>query len=124
MPQKYRKVISVPQRESHTYVTDLLNQYYLAMKKALINTSSGSIEQKKLIEADIRIIELLEKIKFCNAITRKGTYCKRKPVIGKSRCRLHGGLSTGPKTEEGRKRVAQASQLRMKEYWREKKERV
>jgi len=28
---------------------------------------------------------------------------------GKRRCRLHGGLSTGPKTAEGRARIAAAS---------------
>ncbi|MDA0990572.1 MAG: HGGxSTG domain-containing protein [Verrucomicrobia bacterium] len=34
----------------------------------------------------------------CGARTRSGTPCKRFPVPGKRRCRMHGGLSTGPKT--------------------------
>lgn len=31
----------------------------------------------------------------CGARTRSGAPCKRAPVEGKSRCRLHGGASTG-----------------------------
>ncbi len=30
------------------------------------------------------------------------------PAMPNGRCRLHGGLSTGPKTEEGRRRIAKA----------------
>lgn len=30
------------------------------------------------------------------------------PAMANGRCRLHGGLSTGPKTEEGRRRIAKA----------------
>ncbi len=33
---------------------------------------------------------------FCNARTRSGRRCRRYPLAGKRRCRLHGGLSTGP----------------------------
>lgn len=32
--------------------------------------------------------------------------CRRPPIKGKKRCRLHGGLSTGPKTAEGKARIA------------------
>lgn len=39
----------------------------------------------------------------CGAKTRKGTPCKS-PAMKNGRCRLHGGLSTGPKTPEGRAR--------------------
>src|SRR5215213_12028476 len=33
-----------------------------------------------------------------------------RPVNG--RCRMHGGLSTGPKTEEGRRRIAESNRTR------------
>lgn len=33
---------------------------------------------------------------FCNARTRSGGSCRRHALSGKRRCRLHGGLSTGP----------------------------
>jgi hypothetical protein len=38
----------------------------------------------------------------CNAKTTKGTLCKLYPSTGKTRCRLHGGASTGPKSLEGK----------------------
>ena len=45
---------------------------------------------------------------YCGAKTRAGTPCKRKDIYWPSgRCRLHGGLSTGPKTEAGKKKSAQ-----------------
>jgi hypothetical protein len=34
--------------------------------------------------------------------------CKAPALKGKTKCRFHGGASTGPKTEEGRKRCAEA----------------
>lgn len=42
----------------------------------------------------------------CGATTRAGTPCKRRDIYASGRCRLHGGLSTGPKTPEGKARVA------------------
>ena len=43
----------------------------------------------------------------CGAKTRRGTPCKRRDLYGLSaRCRLHGGLSTGPRTPEGKRRAA------------------
>ena len=41
---------------------------------------------------------------LCGAKTRKGLPCVRRVVEGNSRCPNHGGLSTGPKTAEGRAR--------------------
>jgi glucans biosynthesis protein len=31
----------------------------------------------------------------CGAKTRTGSFCRRPPVQGRKRCRLHGGLSPG-----------------------------
>ncbi len=42
----------------------------------------------------------------CGAKTRAGTPCKRAVVSGKARCPLHGGRSTGPRTEAGRTKIA------------------
>ena len=43
----------------------------------------------------------------CGARTRCGGAC-RQPAMANGRCRLHGGLSTGPRTPEGRARCARA----------------
>jgi hypothetical protein len=51
-----------------------------------------------------------KKIK-CGARTRRGTPCQCKAIRtkrGAMRCRLHGGLSTGPRTAEGRARISEA----------------
>ena len=39
---------------------------------------------------------------ICGAKTRTGRPCKRRTVRGNRRCPNHGGLSTGPKTAEGK----------------------
>ena len=44
----------------------------------------------------------------CRAKTRKGTPCQNPVVTGRNRCRMHGGKSTGPRTAEGKARVAAA----------------
>lgn len=41
---------------------------------------------------------------ICGAKTRAGTPCKRRDIQSNTRCKLHGGMSTGPKTLEGKKR--------------------
>lgn len=42
----------------------------------------------------------------CGAKTRAGTPCKRRNLCDNGRCKLHGGMSTGPKTEKGKQRSA------------------
>jgi hypothetical protein len=56
---------------------------------------------------------------ICAARTKRhnGRPCLAQPVKGKQRCKYHGGLSTGPKTPEGRERCRQAA-LRMWAKWR------
>lgn len=44
----------------------------------------------------------------CGTKTRSGKPCKKPALRGKARCQLHGGLSTGPRTEAGRARIAAA----------------
>ena len=47
------------------------------------------------------------KVPRCGAKNRRGTGCQC-PAMPNGRCRLHGGLSTGPKTPEGIERIKQA----------------
>jgi hypothetical protein len=58
----------------------------------------------------------------CGAKTRSGVPCAKFPVEGKRRCRLHGGLSTGPKTPEGRAAILAANTKHGRyKNWREKR---
>ena len=58
----------------------------------------------------------------CGAKTRRGTGCQRPANKKNDRCRLHGGASTGPRTEEGRKLISQAN-LRHGKFTKEKLEK-
>ena len=49
----------------------------------------------------------LSKAARCGANTRRRTPC-RCPAMANGRCRLHGGLSSGPRTEEGIERIRRA----------------
>lgn len=42
----------------------------------------------------------------CGARTRAGTPCKRRDLYRSGRCKLHGGLSTGPRPAKGKRRSA------------------
>jgi hypothetical protein len=44
----------------------------------------------------------------CGAKNRAGKPCKKAPVKGRTRCRNHGGKSTGPTTAEGKAASMQA----------------
>jgi hypothetical protein len=49
----------------------------------------------------------------CQAYARStGHPCKAK-ALANGRCKNHGGMSTGPKTPEGRQAIAQATRQRM-----------
>ncbi len=43
----------------------------------------------------------------CGATTKAGTPCKMTSVYTCGRCKLHGGMSTGPKSEAGRRQSAE-----------------
>lgn len=57
----------------------------------------------------------------CGARTRTGKPCQAQALRNKhgkpGRCRIHGGLSTGPKTPEGRATISQLARQAMQERW-------
>lgn len=48
----------------------------------------------------------------CGARTRAGGKCCAPVTTGKKRCRMHGGLSTGPTSPAGRQAVAESNRRR------------
>jgi hypothetical protein len=62
----------------------------------------GDIHQRPKIEP---LPDELKSLR-CSAKTRTGTPCKQKAIFINGRCKWHGGLSSGPKTAEGKKRSA------------------
>ena len=58
----------------------------------------------------------------CGAKTRSGGPCAKFAMEGKRRCRLHGGLSTGPKTAVGRAAISAANTKHGRyKNWRERR---
>jgi len=48
----------------------------------------------------------------CGAKTRKGTACKLRLIYSSDRCKFHGGLSTGARTVDGKKKVAKTKLMK------------
>lgn len=82
--------------------------------------------------AVLRSVALIERINWrathgrdrprCGAHARStGKPCTAPVVPGRTRCKLHGGKSTGPRTPEGRLRIAEASRARMLAHWSREK---
>lgn len=73
---------------------------------------------KKWVEAEIARLAALEAERektrrvMCGAMTRKGSPCRNMSEPGRTRCKFHGGKSTGPRTVEGRARIAEAQRRR------------
>ena len=76
------------------------------MQEELLNTAGGKITCRR-----------------CNAMSKRTRLqCGAPAVHGKSKCKTHGGFSTGPRTAEGLARCAQAKTIHGHET-REKRER-
>ncbi|WP_018689623.1 HGGxSTG domain-containing protein [Ahrensia kielensis] len=93
---------------------------YIQPEKTILNMLCNLCEVKPCIELHKLASDALAAEKKlpvraeCSAKTRAGTPCKLKALLGKNRCRLHGGLSTGPKTPEGKMRISEAQKRRWK----------
>ena len=63
----------------------------------------------KYIEKYVTLFGLDTPAPRCQAQSKRSKQqCRKAAIKGKKVCRLHGGLSTGPRTSEGRKRCAAA----------------
>ena len=61
----------------------------------------------------------------CNAKSKRtGVQCRAPAATGKTKCRFHGGASTGPKTDLGRKRCAEAKTIHGRETRKARTERA
>jgi len=60
-------------------------------------------------EKFIKLEGLNHTVPRCQALSKRSQeQCRKAAVRGKAVCRMHGARSTGPKSEEGRKRCAKA----------------
>ena len=94
-----------------------------------------SISKLTLNEAPTRCILMSNKFTYviaaghitcnqCQAMSKRSRQrCKAPAMKGKAVCRTHGGLSTGPRTEAGRKRCAQSKTIHGRETRKARTER-
>jgi len=76
-----------------------------------LNSNSVTGHPMKLVIAGGRIVCLR-----CNAMSKRTRVrCGGPAVKGKTKCRFHGGLSTGPVTKQGKQRCAQAKTIHGRE---------
>ena len=57
----------------------------------------------------------------CEALTRRGSLCKRPGNKKNGRCKFHGGYSTGPKTKDGIDKLI-ASKIKHGRFTKEKRD--
>ena len=88
-----------------THVCDIR----LARCRCWVNRINPLPQVTKIMYEHNPMEEPTTKPRRCGAKTRSGAPCAKYPIAGKRRCRLHGGASTGPKTAEGRARIAAAN---------------
>jgi len=61
----------------------------------------------------------------CQAKSKRSKQqCRKASMTGKNVCRVHGGLSTGPQTEQGRKRCAAAKTVHGNEIRKQREMRA
>jgi len=78
--------------------------------RAAIDTAAarvdGLLARMVAIRAELHSLDVRDG--RCHARCRDGHACRAPVVRGRRRCKLHGGLSTGPRTPEGRERALAA----------------
>ena len=83
-------------------------------REALDAMARRARERARGLRAEVAALAVelatLDRVGRCGARCRSkgGAPCKAPRVKGKRRCKLHGGLSTGPRTAEGRARALEA----------------
>ncbi|QNI20422.1 hypothetical protein [Bacillus phage 1_ICo-2020] len=87
-----KRLISKIRKDVHKTVEEINNMQYDKSRKDKITPHVKNEFKKHTI--------------ICGAVqSATGKICSKPPVEGAARCAQHGGLATGPKTEEGKKRA-------------------
>ena len=79
-------------------------------------TERRTMEQARAAAEKREAQRLIRLRVLCGAMNRKGQPCRLKSEPSRRRCKFHGGRSTGPKTPEGRARIAEAQRRRWAAY--------
>jgi hypothetical protein len=76
---------------------------YIALK---IKTHLTLADKERIAKLNVSVDDFIrDKFKKCQATTRLGKPCQKRALNNRTRCWIHGGKSTGPKSEEGKKKA-------------------
>lgn len=78
--------------------------------KALPAAQKAEDMQSRALRREVKLRQV------CGAKNRKGKPCRNMSEPERKRCRFHGGKSTGPRTEEGKARIAAAQRAKWASY--------
>ena len=99
------------------YIDERMREHEERIRLRELNRAAREVGQRCVAasrahegEERARLRELMRQP--CGAKTRAGHPCQRKGLGRGGRCPNHGGASTGPKTPEGRQRIAEAQRRR------------
>ena len=122
-PKNYLAIASMgPSLKAHACEVTRICDIRLARCRCWVNRVNPLLQATKIMYEHNPMEEPTAKPRRCGAKTRSGTPCAKYAVTGKRRCRLHGGASSGPKTAEGRARIAAANTKHGRyKNWREKR---
>lgn len=85
--------------------------YTIAMRAKLCETTTPEHAEELLQQWGYSYTKAFTKTVKCGARCRDGHAC-RAPARPNGKCRCHGGCSTGPRTEEGRRQISEAQKRR------------
>jgi hypothetical protein len=91
---------------------DLLLQRLIEGRKIVSQTKNDDWRIRKHNELAARKADKDAQRKICGAKTRKGQPCRCQGLGRGGRCKYHGGMSTGPRTPEGRQRCSEGTKRR------------
>lgn len=83
----------------------------------LNDSNSGSVEKGRdinIVNVELTLTTAGGNIvcRRCNAVSKRTKLqCGAPAMYGKNKCKTHGGLSTGPRTDEGKLRCAKAKTI-------------
>lgn len=86
------------------------------MSWGLTGVANGPDKIRSKTQSEVGITRSAGAARLCGAMTRTGFSCRRKGIGNGGRCANHGGKSTGPRTQAGRKRIAIAQRKRWREH--------
>jgi hypothetical protein len=96
------------------FIAERLREHEERVRQRELKKNTRAVRWAKIVEERQRRTEERARLREsqCGAKTRAGHPCRRKGLGRGGRCPNHGGASTGPRTIEGRRRIAEAQRKR------------